>query len=282
MRAIATAMRLSVSTVSRVTRGATFAAQLAGGSPLPPELALPAPPTPERVPRMSPRPHCRPRIARSRISRASAAPGATRAAQIRRRRARRVVTIMGLDAGPGRFRRRFPTSPQHSAGNGRIPHRGGNPAGTRADAVRDKGCPHAPDSAAPESGRIAGRGPVGELLRLEAGRGVLSSDKPLEVSIWRSQQVSAGADAVLPEMLDSSFQAMTRRRYMRPWRFSMAAVTEPLGSLRLTNSTPAAREARSYGTCLTRENSAKSRVQPSASAPSPTGSTAPDRAGRRW
>lgn len=46
MRAIATAMRLSVSTVSRVTRGATFAAQLAGGSPLPPELALPAPPTP--------------------------------------------------------------------------------------------------------------------------------------------------------------------------------------------------------------------------------------------
>ena len=168
------------------------------------------------------------------------------------------------------------------AGNGRIPHRGGNPAGPRADAVRDKGCPHAPDSAAPESGRIAGRGPVGELLRLEAGRGVLSSDKPLEVSIWRSQQVSAGADAVLPEMLDSSFQAMTRRRYMRPWRFSMAAVTEPLGSLRLTNSTPAAREARSYGTCLTRENSAKSRVQPSASAPSPTGSAAPDRAGRRW
>ena len=46
MRAIATAMRLSVSTVSRVTRGATFAAQLAGGSPLPPELALPAPPPP--------------------------------------------------------------------------------------------------------------------------------------------------------------------------------------------------------------------------------------------
>ena len=175
-----------------------------------------------------------------------------------------------------------PRAAKRRAGNGRIPHRGGNPAGPRADAVRDKGCPHAPDSAAPESGRIAGRGPVGELLRLEAGRGVLSSDKPLEVSIWRSQQVSAGADAVLPEMLDSSFQAMTRRRYMRPWRFSMAAVTEPLGSLRLTNSTPAAREARSYGTCLTRENSAKSRVQPSASAPSPTGSAAPDRAGRRW
>ena len=50
MRAIATAMRLSVSTVSRVTRGATFAAQLAGGSPLPPELALPAPPTPTPTP----------------------------------------------------------------------------------------------------------------------------------------------------------------------------------------------------------------------------------------
>ena len=93
-----------------------------------------SPSTPERVPRMSPRPHCRPRIARSRISRASAAPGATRAAQIRRRRARRVVTIVGLDAGPGRFRRRFPTSPQHSAGNGRL-WRGGE-LGTRPERPR--------------------------------------------------------------------------------------------------------------------------------------------------
>ena len=57
--------------------------------------------------------------------------------------------------------------------------------------------------------------------------------------------MSAGADAVVPQAVeDSSYQAMTRRRYMRPRSFSMAAKTRPLMALEVCGFHPGGRRSK--------------------------------------